>query len=93
VTRMQDKNHNINKTDVSFENLVKCKYLGMTVKSQNYIREESKRKQTWRMRARIPYGMFCHFVSPKFVKRIYMRMLPVVFYGCEIWFLKLKNTD
>ena len=83
-----------NQNIVSFENMEKFKYLGVTVTNTNDIREKIKR--------RINMGNTCYYslykilssslLSKKLEGNTYNTMiLPVVLYGCETWSLTLRE--
>jgi hypothetical protein len=78
----------------SFANVSRFKYLGTIVTHQNLIQEEIKR--------RFNSGNACYhsvqnllssrLLSKNVNMRIYkIKILPVVLYGCETWFLTLRE--
>ncbi|KAJ4426484.1 hypothetical protein ANN_27298 [Periplaneta americana] len=82
--------------DLSFEEVEKFKYLGVTVTNINDTREEIKR--------RINMGNACYHSVEKLLSssllsknlkvRIYKTViLPVVLYGCETWTLTLREEQ
>jgi hypothetical protein len=86
------QNQDIKIGDRSFENVSQFKYLGMTVTNQNLIQKEIKR--------RLNSGNDCyHSVQNLLSSRLLLKnlkiriyktiILPVVLYGCEIWFQTL----
>ena len=88
------QNQNIVIENLSFENVEKFRYLGVTVTNTNDIREEIKR--------RINMGNPCyyslekilssHLLSKKLKVNTYKTIiLLVVFYGCETWSLTLRE--
>jgi hypothetical protein len=88
------QNHDINIPNWSSENMAQFKYLGTTVKKQNLIQEQIKR--------RLNSGIACYHsvqnllssrqLSKNIKIRIYkMIILPVVLYGCETWCLTLRE--
>ena len=88
------QNQNIVIGKLSFENVEKFRYLGVTVTNTNDIREEIKR--------RINMGNACYYSLEKIVssrllsKKLKVKtyktiILPVVLYGCEIWSLTLRE--
>jgi hypothetical protein len=95
LSRHQNVGHNrdIKIAIRSFENVSEFKYLGTTVKNQNFIHEKIKK--------RLNSGNACYHsvqnllssrLSKKFKIRIYKTIiLPVVLYGCETWSLALRE--
>jgi hypothetical protein len=88
------KDRDVKITNRSFGNVLQFKYLGTTVTNQNLIQEEIK--------GRLNSGNACyhsvqnllssHLLSKNFKIRIYKTIiLPVVLYGCETWFLTLRE--
>ncbi|KAJ4425769.1 hypothetical protein ANN_27392 [Periplaneta americana] len=90
------RNGNIKIGDLSFEEVEKFKYLGVTVTNINGTREEIKH--------RINMGNACYYSVEKLLSssllsknlkvRIYKTViLPVVLYGCETWTLTLREDE
>ena len=83
------QNQNIVIGTLSFENVDKFRYLGVTVTNTNDIREEIKR--------RIIMGNACYYSLEKILsscllsKKLKTIMLPVVLYGCETRSLTLRE--
>jgi hypothetical protein len=88
------QNRDIKIANRSFENVSQPKYLGTTVKNQNLIQEEIKR--------RLNSGNACyHSVQNLLFSRLLLKnlkiriyktiILPVVLYGCETWSLTLRE--
>ena len=85
---------NIAIENLSFENVEKFKYLGVTVTNTNNIREEIKRRIN--MRNACYYSLekmlSSHLLSKKLKVNTYKTIiLPVVLYGCETWSLTLRE--
>jgi hypothetical protein len=88
------QNGNIQIGNKSFETVEQFKYLGITLKNQNSIREEIK--------SRFKKGNVCYhsvqnllsssLLSKNVKIKIYRTIiLPVVLYGCESWSLTLRE--
>jgi hypothetical protein len=88
------QNHDINITNIYFENVAKFRELGTTITNQNLIQEEIKR--------RLNSGNACYhsvqnILSSRLLsKNIKIRIcvtiiLPVVLYGCKTWSLTLRE--
>ena len=90
------QNQNIVIRNLSFENVEKFRYLGVTVTNTNDIREEIKR--------RINMGNACYYLLEKILlsrllsKKMNVKtyktiigLLLVVLYGCETWSLTLRE--
>jgi hypothetical protein len=78
------QNRDIKIAEVEFENVAKFKYLRTTVTNQNLIQEEIKR--------RLNSGNASRLLSNNLKIGIYKSIiLPVVLYGCETWFLTLRE--
>ena len=88
------QNQNTVIENLSFENVQKFKYLGVTVTNTNDIREE--------INCRINMGNACyysfekillsHLLSKKMKVNTYKTIvLPVVLYGCDTWSLMLRE--
>jgi hypothetical protein len=94
--RNQDagQSHNIKNDDGSFERVEDFKYLGKNLKLQNSIQEEVK--------SILESGNACYhsmqhlFSSSLLSKHLKIKLyksiiLPVVLYGCESWWLALRE--
>jgi hypothetical protein len=90
------QNHDIKIANRSFENVTQIQYFETTVTTQNLIQEKIKRRQN--------LGNACyHSVqslrsSPLLSKKLRIRtyktiILPVVLYGCETWYLALREKN
>ena len=88
------QNQNIVIGNLSFENVEKFRYLGVTVTNTNDMRNEIKH--------RINMGNACYYSLEKILssrllsKKLKIKtyktiILPVVLYGCEIWSLTLRE--
>jgi hypothetical protein len=89
-----EQNRNIRTDNKAFENAAHFRYLGTTITDQNLIQEEIKK--------RLNSGKACchsvknHLYSRLLSKNVKIRIyktiiLPVLLYGCETWFLKLRE--
>ena len=78
-------NKNVVTVNLSFENVEKFRYLGITVTNTNDIREEIK--------CRINMGNVCYYSLEKILSsrllsnKLKVNTLPVVLYDCETWSL------
>jgi hypothetical protein len=88
------QNQNIRITDELFEKVTKFKYLGTTLTNQNDFHDE--------IQSRLISGNACyysiqnllssHLISKKLNIKTYKTViLPVVLYGCETWYLTLRE--
>jgi hypothetical protein len=88
--------HGIKIANRSFEGVAKFKYFGTTLTDQNFIQEEIK--------SRLNSGNACYhsvqsllsscLLSRNVKIKIYNTIiLPVVLYGCETWFLTLREEN
>jgi hypothetical protein len=87
------KNHNIQTGNTSSEN-VNFRYLGMTVANQNFIQEEIKRRMNsgYACYHSVQNLLCSHLLSKNVKIRTYRTIkLPAVLYGCETWYLTLKE--
>jgi hypothetical protein len=88
------QNHNIKRANRSSENVAPFRYLGTTVTNQNLISEEIKRR--WNS-GNACYHSIQNLLSSRLLSSnikigIYRSIIfPVVLYGCETWFLTLKE--
>jgi hypothetical protein len=91
--RNADQNRDIKIATRSFENVSQFRYLGMTVTNQNLIQEETKRRlNSGNVCYHSCYLLSSHLLSKSLKMRIYKTViLPVVLYGCETWYLKLRE--
>jgi hypothetical protein len=89
-------NHNIKIDNKSFERVEEFKYLGATLMNRNSIHEEIK--------SRLKLGNACyHSVQDLLPSRLLSKntkitvyptiILPVIWYGCETWSLKLREEQ
>jgi hypothetical protein len=88
------QNHDIKIADRCFENLAQFKYLGTTITNQNLIQEEIKRRLNSGNACyhSVQNLLFSRLLSKNIKVRMYKSIiLPVVLYGCETWFLALRE--
>jgi hypothetical protein len=88
---MQDKNHDIKKVNIIFENLAHFNYLGMTVTNKNLIQEERLNSgNSWYHRVQ---NLSCYRLLFKIVNvGVYeATILLVVLCGCETRSLILRE--
>jgi hypothetical protein len=91
------QNQNVRITNESFENVVKFKYLRMTLTDKNDIHGEIKS----RLNSRNAYSysvqnlLSSHLMSKNLKIKIYKTVIlkPVVLYGCETWSLTLGKEQ
>ena len=88
------QNQNIAIGNLSFENVEKFRYLGVTVTNTNGIHEEIKRIVN--MGNAFHYSLekilSSRLLSKKLKVKTYKTiLLPVVLYGCETWSLTLRE--
>jgi hypothetical protein len=88
------RKHSIKIANMSFEDVAKFKYLGTTLTDQNYMHKEIK--------SRLNVGNACYhsvqslLSSPLLSRKLKVKthktiILPVILYGCETWFLTLRE--
>jgi hypothetical protein len=88
------QNRDINIGNRCFDNVEQFRYLGLTVANENLIQEEIKRRMN---SGNAFYHSVRKFLSSRLLSnsvkiRIYKTMiLPVVLYGCETWYMTLKE--
>jgi hypothetical protein len=88
------QNRDLKLANRSFENVSQFKYLGTTVTNQYLIQEESK---TILNTGNACYHSVQNLLSSRLLSknlkiRIYKTIIfPVVLYGCETWFLTLRE--
>jgi hypothetical protein len=87
------QNRDIKIADREFENLAKFKYLRTTVTNQNLIQEEIKRRLNSDNACCHSAELLSSRLLSNYLKiRIYKNIIfSVVMYGCETWFLTLKE--
>jgi hypothetical protein len=87
----QKSSQNLSNDKKSFENIVKFKYLGMTLKNQNCIHKESRSRLNFRIFANVQLRIFCFPVSSLKTLMCKTTILPGVLYKRETWFLTLRE--
>jgi hypothetical protein len=88
------QNQNVRIANELFENVAKFRYLGITLTNHNDINDEINGILNSRNACYNSVQSF--FVFPSHVKKLKMKIyktiiLPVVLYGCENWFLTLRE--
>jgi hypothetical protein len=88
------QSHRIKNDNISFERVEELRYLGTTLRNQNYMQEE--------MKNRLKSGNACYHSAQSFLSSSFLSrnvkfklhrtiILPVVVYGCETWSLTLRE--
>jgi len=81
----QNAIHNLVIANKSFENIVKFKYLGMTVPVENCSNEEISRLNSG-MLVTIQFRIFCSPISfPNTKFKVYGTIILLILCGCETW--------
>ena len=89
------RSHNIKIDNSSFERVEELKYLGTTLTNRNSIQEEikSRLKSGYACYRLVQNLLSCCLSSKNLKIKMYRTaILPVVLYGCEIWWLTLRET-
>jgi hypothetical protein len=87
----EGKDHDITIGNRCFQNVAQFRYLG-TIRNQNLIQAEIKRRPSWLMLATIQSRTFFLLLSKNIKIKIYKStFLPVVLYGCKTWCLTLRE--
>jgi hypothetical protein len=88
------QNHDIKIANRCFENVAQFKYLGTRVTNQNLIQEEIKRNSGNACYHSTQNLMFSRLLYKNIKIRINKTIIfLVVLYGCEIWFLILREEQ
>jgi hypothetical protein len=92
----EGQNHDVKIVNSSFENVAQFKRLGRTVRNQNFIQEEIKRKLNLDNACYHSFQnlLSYHLPSKNITIRVHRTIiLPVVLYVCATWSLTLREVN